>query len=62
MALTLRVGVPPTSEVAHHLAAGQVTVKVLERVQEELNLWGQRGGAARGHSPSAAGRCWTRLR
>lgn len=42
MALTLRVGVPPTSEVAHHLAAGQVTVKVLERVQKELNLWSQR--------------------
>lgn len=41
MALTLRVGVPPTSEVSHHLTAGQVTVKVLETVQKELNLWSE---------------------
>lgn len=44
MALTLRVGVPPTSEVSHHLAAGQVTVKVLERVHKELNVWSGRAG------------------
>ena len=36
-ALTLRVGVPPASEVAHHLAAGQVAVEVLKRVQKEVD-------------------------
>lgn len=36
-ALTLRVGVPPASEVAHHLAAGQVAVEVLKKVQKEVD-------------------------
>lgn len=40
-ALTLRVGVPPASEVAHHLAAGQVTVEVLETVQKEVHVWSE---------------------
>lgn len=66
--LTLRVGVPSSSQVSHHLAGGQVTVEVLVGIKKTKVSWLViviRRRSPSGHgcgSPSAAGRYWTRPR